>query len=164
MHWWTAYWNTRPRFVGMRASSYDWSNPLSCVCVFSGFCAAFSFVCGFRKNVIHIRVRSTYTSTKTGKAASRSSDRQLGGYISWTCARVPCSSVISKQRFFGSANLSKCARYDELPVLNSSWSSRFVFVEWTPKRMTHTHAHKKTKTDKEDEERSKREEKREILF
>lgn len=70
---------------------------------------------------------------------------------------MPCSSVISNERFFGSANLSKCARYDELPVLNSSWSSRFVFVEWTPKRMTHATTPKKHATTQHSKRKKKRE-------
>lgn len=74
----------------------------------------------------------TYTSTKTGKAASRNSSRQLGGYRTWTCTRVPCCKVISNDCFFGSASLSRRCRIDEFPILNSSCSNILVLIECTP--------------------------------
>lgn len=76
--------------------------------------------------------KAAYTSTKTGKAASRSSSRQLGGYNIWTCARVPCCNGISNECFRGSANSSRRRFIDEFCVLNNSCSKILVFIECTP--------------------------------
>lgn len=53
----------------------------------------------------------TYTSTSTGKAASRSSSRQLGGNNICTVARVPCESGISNERCVGNANACNLSEY-----------------------------------------------------
>lgn len=75
---------------------------------------------------------NTYTSTKTGKAASRNSSRQLGGYRIWTWTRVPWFNVISNECFFGSASLSRRCLIDEFAMLNSSCNNIFVLIECTP--------------------------------
>lgn len=54
-------------------------------------------------SVIKIVAHESYTSTSTGKAASLSSSRQLGGKRICTAARVPCVSGISKERCVGRA-------------------------------------------------------------
>lgn len=74
----------------------------------------------------------TYTSTRTGKAASRNSSRQLGGYRICTWIRVPWFNVISNECFFGSASLSRRCLIDEFPMLNSSCNNIFVLIECTP--------------------------------
>lgn len=74
----------------------------------------------------------TYTSTKTGKAASRNSSRHDGGYKIWTWIRVPWFSVISNECFFGSASLSRRCFNDEFAILNSSCNNIFVLIECTP--------------------------------
>lgn len=57
---------------------------------------------------IFLQLINTHTSTSTGKAASRSSSRQLGGNNICTVARVPCESGISNERCVGNANA--CSR------------------------------------------------------
>lgn len=92
------------------------------------------------ENVVDRFPLDTYTSTKTGKAASRNSSRQLGGYRTWTCTRVPCCKVISNDCFFGSASLSRRCRIDEFPILNSSCSNILVLIECTPAKLRNAKA------------------------
>lgn len=77
--------------------------------------------------------KAAYTSTMTGKAASLSSSRQLGGKRICTAARVPCVSVISNERCVGSASsssfLENCFR-----VSYNTLISLWFFAECTPVR------------------------------
>lgn len=86
------------------------------------------------KRIVRDSDVDTYTSTRTGKAASRNSSRQLGGYRICTWIRVPWFSVISNECFFGSASLSRRCLIDEFAMLNSSCNNIFVLIECTPTR------------------------------
>lgn len=75
--------------------------------------------------------QSTYTSTRIGKFASRSSSRQLGGKRICTEARVPCVSGISNVFILGRA-ISSSFFENCFLVSYSTFTSRWVFAECTP--------------------------------
>lgn len=109
-------------------------SPVNSKLIYNCRLAGFSVTNKYEKRIKLVQIIQnifTYTSTRTGKAASLSSSRQLGGNRICTAARVPCVSGISKERCVGKAKASSFLE-NCLRVSYNTLMSLWVFAECTP--------------------------------